>query len=340
MTTDDPEIERLRTEVSCATLLERLPPPWLLDRAESTKNCLKYRRGAGEVIIVNHEGRGWWDPQSDARGDIFDLVQHFDPGLNFGQVRKLLRPFIGLSASYPAAPRGRDRESSSPAPAERWARRPTLRPASPGWRYRRKHRPLAMPFLPPCPEQSERVGREHGIAISAAFTALDADQHALAVDIADFERSDFGDPQACTIGNAQCGAVLGGGSRGEQSGYLLGAEHRRQLAGIGHAEQLARQVWSIDRGCEEKPQARDMAVHRWRRHPRLALLDLEPTNVFRCGEIRRPSEESGETRDDAQIIMLGLRRKTPDVHIFDHPLAKITASRHGKRLVHGGLLSN
>src|SRR5665213_228349 len=73
-------------------------------------------------------------------------------------------------------------------------------------------------------------------------------------------------------------------------------------------------------GCEEEPQARDMAVHGRRRHPRLALLDLEPTNVFRCGEIRRPSEESGETRDDAQIIMLGLRRKTPDVHIFDHSL--------------------
>jgi hypothetical protein len=142
MTTYDPEIERLRAEVSCATLLERLPPPWLLDRAASTKNCLKYRRGAGEVLIVNHAGRGWWDPQSDAKGDVFDLVQHFDPGLNFGQVRKLLRPFIGLSPNYPEATRRRHRDSRELPPAERWALRPRLRPASPGWRYLMQERRL------------------------------------------------------------------------------------------------------------------------------------------------------------------------------------------------------
>ncbi len=142
MTTYDPEIERLRVEVSCATLLERLPPPWLLDRAESTKNCLKYRREVGEVLIVNHAGRGWWDPQSEARGDVFDLVQHFDPSLNFGEVRKLLRPFIGLSPTFPEATRRRDRASCGPIPADRWAFRPPLRPASPGWRYLTQERRL------------------------------------------------------------------------------------------------------------------------------------------------------------------------------------------------------
>ena len=135
MTRYDPEIERLRAEVNCATLLERLPPPWLLDRAESTKNCLKYRRGAGEVIIVNHGGRGWWDAQSDAKGDVFDLAQHLDPGLNFGQVRKLLRPFIGLAPAFPEASRRRRRDFPDATPAERWEPRPPLRPASPGRRY-------------------------------------------------------------------------------------------------------------------------------------------------------------------------------------------------------------
>ena len=90
----DTELEELR-EVSCAVLLERLPPPWQLDKAESTKNCLKYRRGRGEIILVTHGGRGWWDPGSTtARGDVFNLVQHLQPGLNFGQVRKLLREFV------------------------------------------------------------------------------------------------------------------------------------------------------------------------------------------------------------------------------------------------------
>ena len=45
------------------------PPPWKLDReGKHPKLCLKYRRAAGEILIVNHEGRGWWDPTSDAQG--------------------------------------------------------------------------------------------------------------------------------------------------------------------------------------------------------------------------------------------------------------------------------
>ena len=98
---------------------------------------------------------------------------------------------------------------------------------------------MATPFLPPRSQQSEQIGREHGIAIPAAFAALDADQHALAVDIADFERCDFSDPQACAIGNTQCGAVLDAGCRAEQSSDLVRAQHHRKLAGIGNAEQLA-----------------------------------------------------------------------------------------------------
>jgi len=68
----------------------------------------------GEILIVNHEGKGWWDPQSDAKGDVFDLVQHFDLDLNFGQVRKALREFIGPNPSFTGA--NRRRESDLPDP--------------------------------------------------------------------------------------------------------------------------------------------------------------------------------------------------------------------------------
>jgi hypothetical protein len=70
-TMSDPEIEDLRDKVHCAVVLERTPPPWKLDRKESTKLSLKYRRGKGEILIVSHGGRGWWDPTSDAKGDVF-----------------------------------------------------------------------------------------------------------------------------------------------------------------------------------------------------------------------------------------------------------------------------
>ena len=107
MSEQDAEIEWLKAEVNCAALLERLPPVWQLDRAESTRRSLKYRRGGGEIVIVNHDGRGWWDPLSEAKGDIFSLVQHLDPGLNFGEARRMLRGFAGIVPIFPEVFRAR-----------------------------------------------------------------------------------------------------------------------------------------------------------------------------------------------------------------------------------------
>ena len=132
----DTELDRLRAGVSCAALLERLQPGWLLDKAESTPKCLKYRRGAGEVLIINHGGRGWWDPMSDARGDVFSLTQHLDPALNFGQVRKLLRGMVGLRPSHPEVERKPGKPDKPAVPVARlWARRRRLGRGSATWGY-------------------------------------------------------------------------------------------------------------------------------------------------------------------------------------------------------------
>ena len=68
MSEHDMEIEWLKERVDCAALLERMPPVWRLDRAESTRRSLKYRRGPGEIVIVSHGGRGWRDPLSKNKG--------------------------------------------------------------------------------------------------------------------------------------------------------------------------------------------------------------------------------------------------------------------------------
>ena len=122
MSEQDAEIEWLKAGVSCAALLERLPPVWQLDSAESTRHSLKYRRGTGEILIVNHDGRGWWDPLSDRKGDIFTLVQHLDPGLSFGEARRLLRDFIGIAPTFPEAVRRRRTRTSSVSVVQRWGR--------------------------------------------------------------------------------------------------------------------------------------------------------------------------------------------------------------------------
>jgi hypothetical protein len=147
MSSRDAELEQMRAGVSCAVVLERLPPPWQLDKRESTRNCLKYRRGKGEVLLVTHEGRGWWDPGSTAKGDIFGLVQYLSPGLNFGEVRKVLRPFIGLSPSFPVHKRHPGKEAPKIPFSVRWERRRVPTPGSPTWRYLTVKRRLPPPVV-------------------------------------------------------------------------------------------------------------------------------------------------------------------------------------------------
>ena len=143
----DEELEALRTGVSCAVLLERHPPPWQLDKRESTRNCLKYRRGEGEIILVTHQGRGWWDPGSTAKGDVFTLAQRLEPGLNFGQVRKLLRPLAGLVPTFPEHLRKGSREKPVVPVNVRWGRRRAPVHGSPSWRYLADERRLPQAIL-------------------------------------------------------------------------------------------------------------------------------------------------------------------------------------------------
>ena len=138
----DPEIEQLKAGVNCAALLERLGGGYKLDRAESSRNNLKYRRGAGEIIIVNHDGKGWWDPGSSAKGDVFSLAQHLDPSLNFGQVRRTLREMLGVAPAYPAAEREAKPKQPAQPPQQRWSARPAVTRGSRTWTYLTQERHL------------------------------------------------------------------------------------------------------------------------------------------------------------------------------------------------------
>jgi hypothetical protein len=132
---EDAELDVFRQAVNCAAVLERMGGGWKLDARESTRSALKYRRGAGEIIIVNHDGHGWWDVTGSAKGDVFNLVQHLDPSLNFGQVRRLLRGFVGIAPTCPEATRERAPTKANRTPAQRWAERERLTKGDPAWRY-------------------------------------------------------------------------------------------------------------------------------------------------------------------------------------------------------------
>ena len=141
----DAELIQLRAGVGCAVLLER--GGYKLDRRESTRRCQKWRRGAGEIVIVVHDGRGWWDPCSDRKGDVFSLAKHLEPGLTFGQVRRVLSDLLGIAPCFPTSPAAqREKAPGLPLP-QRWSARPVLSRGSRTWRYLTGARAVEVPVL-------------------------------------------------------------------------------------------------------------------------------------------------------------------------------------------------
>jgi len=156
---EDAELDVFRQAVNCAAVLERMVGGWKLDARESTRSALKYRRGAGEIIIVNHDGRGWWDATGSAKGDVFNLVQHLDPSLNFGQVRRLLRGFVGIAPIYAEAIREHKPVRADRTPALRWTERKRLTTGDPAWSYLATCRGLPASILTQASRQDAvRVG--------------------------------------------------------------------------------------------------------------------------------------------------------------------------------------
>jgi hypothetical protein len=91
------EIEALRERVGCAAVLERAS--FAIDFEESSRRAIKFRRG-GEIIIVTHEGRGWFDPLSDAKGDVFGLVEHLDH-VGFIECAERVADLVGFTITEP-----------------------------------------------------------------------------------------------------------------------------------------------------------------------------------------------------------------------------------------------
>ncbi|MFT8642805.1 DUF3991 and toprim domain-containing protein [Gluconacetobacter sp.] len=120
--------------VPCAVLLER--HGYALDRRESTRNCLKYRAGKGDTIIVNHEGRGWWDTGSDKKGDVFDLIRRLEPDLGWRDACAELGRLVGVEPEGAVYVRQREAASGADvAPSLRWERCGELASGSQAWTY-------------------------------------------------------------------------------------------------------------------------------------------------------------------------------------------------------------
>ncbi|CDX12141.1 conserved hypothetical protein [Mesorhizobium plurifarium] len=125
------ELERLKDEVPCAAVLERAG--FALDVKESTRKAMKYRRGAS-IIIVIHDGKGWFDPLGDGKGDVFRLVEDLEK-VAFVEAIKEVASLVGVVPCEPVWQRAsREREPDLSIP-ERWQARRGPWHGSATWRY-------------------------------------------------------------------------------------------------------------------------------------------------------------------------------------------------------------
>ena len=123
------EIAELKDKVNCGVLLERAG--FAIDVKESTRRAVKYRRG-GEIVIVTHQGKGWFDPLSDDKGDIFALAHRLDHA-GFAECLETVAGLIGFRTSEPVwMPRERPVILGL---AGQWKARRTPWRGSATWRY-------------------------------------------------------------------------------------------------------------------------------------------------------------------------------------------------------------
>ncbi|ARS66184.1 DUF3991 domain-containing protein [Sinorhizobium meliloti] len=124
------DLEALRAKVSCEAVLERAG--YEIDLKESTRRAVKYRQG-GNIVIVTHAGRGWFDPLSDEKGDVFGLAMFLD-NIPFPSAADAVASLVGFQLSRPAWKPSRPSEPIEGI-GERWRSRRAPSPGSGAWRY-------------------------------------------------------------------------------------------------------------------------------------------------------------------------------------------------------------
>jgi len=127
------DIEEIRERVGCGAVLET--SGFAIDLKESTRRAVKYRRG-GEIVIVTHEGQGWFDPLSDGKGDVFSLVAHVDGG-GFLEALDRVAGLIGFRSVEPARAKQTPTKTVTATIHDRWVSRRAPWPTSDTWHYLR-----------------------------------------------------------------------------------------------------------------------------------------------------------------------------------------------------------
>ena len=132
-------------------------------------------------------------------------------------------------------------------------------------------------------QRGEQRRTERDLAIATALALLDAEHHALAVDVADFQLARFAAAQAGAVERQQQRAVIEILRAGDQALDLLGTEHDRQAESPLRIRQVLVHVAPLaGRARQKNRSAADLGDHRAHGEPPLLQqIDLVASELGR-----------------------------------------------------------
>ena len=114
--------------------------------------------------------------------------------------------------------------------------------------------PGPRPIRPPVGAEVRVVtGRRGDIPIFAPFALLDAETHALAIDVGDLEMEHLTDAEACTVGRLQQGPMAQGRCGGEELRDLGPAENHGQLGRLSRTGNMEGRLGMAEGHVIEEP---------------------------------------------------------------------------------------
>jgi hypothetical protein len=173
----------------------------------------------------------------------------------------------------------------------------------------------------------QALGERH-VPIFHPLALLDADSHAVGVEIRDFEGDYLADPQAGGVGRGEQEAMPSMRARLEQAPDFLAAEDLRQLLRLLGSRDLEVRARVAQRHVVEKAEGVGGLTTRAPRE--LALLDQvgEIGLDLVVGElIRRPLVVLRQLHHLADVRLVGAGREAAQRHVADHAGTKLAHER-------------
>ena len=186
-------------------------------------------------------------------------------------------------------------------------------------------------------KRHKRAGWQRDEPVLGALAAMDVDEHAGAVDVAELKGESFLEPQAQRVDGPEEGAVVRSPDGVEEPMHLVDGQDVGQRLVSRDAELQERGPFARHGVGEEELDAAVGDLEGAGGELAVVLQEQEVVADLRLGEqVRGPPEVRGQLPDGSDIGFLGPLAAACELKILDHPLAE---RGHGARSSHRETLS-